>query len=162
MKSIRDKIWYFYVDSKTNEILSSLVMKRYQKWDLAANIFLVITTSSSVAAWTFWKELPVLWALIIGLSQLLTIIKPYFLFPKYIKAFNEKSIQWQHLSLSLEETWFQFNNNLIDEVKAIDRFFELKRQTLTFDNIPDDIIFFNYKNIQFAAENQCEIYLAKI
>lgn len=162
MNEIRDKIWYFLVDSKTNEVFSNLVVKKYQKLDLITNIFLVFTTSSSIAAWTFWKELPILWALIIGLSQLMTIVKPYFLFPKYIKTFNEKSIQWQHLSLSLEELWFQFNKNRIGEENATERFFELKRQTLSFDNTPDDIVFFNHFNLLTKAENQCNNFTSKI
>jgi len=162
MNEIRDKIWYFLVDSRTNEILSSLIVKKYQKWDLYTNIFLVITTSLSVAAWTIWNIYPTLWALIIGLSQLMTLIKPYFLFPKYIKVFNEKSIRWQHITLELDEIWFGLNNDIIDEKKASTLYFELKKKSLTFDNVPDDIIFFNHNKIHAIAESQCDYTLTKI
>ncbi|MPQ46129.1 hypothetical protein GCQ56_03820 [Marinifilum sp. N1E240] len=162
MNDIRNKIWYFLVDSKTNEILSSLIVVKYQKWDLYTNIFLVVTTSSSVAAWTIWNVYPTLWALIIGLSQVITLIKPYFLFPKYIKVFNEKSIRWQHLSLELEEIWFELNQALIDEKALSSKFFELKKKSLTFDNVPEDIIFFSHDKLQTIAEKKSEISLTKI
>ena len=137
----RTLIWNFLVDSKTNEYLSSLIVKKYQKWDLCTNIFLVIATSSSIATWAIWKELPFLWAAIIAISQIITLLKPYFLFPKYIKVFYEKSILWQNISLELEELWHKFENNIVDKSKATDAYFEFKKRCLAFDKVPEDIIF---------------------
>lgn len=162
MNEIRDKIWYFLVDSKTNEIFSSLIVEKYQKYDLYTNILIVITTSSSIAAWKIWEIYSTIWILLIGFSQLITLIKPYFLFPKYIKVFNEKSIHWQHISLELEKIWFELNNDTIDEKKASKMYFELKKQSLIFDNVPDDIIFFKHSKIHTIAEEQCNDALIKI
>lgn len=159
---IRTKIWNFLNDSKTNECFASLILKYYQKFDLLVNLFLVIVTTSSVAAWTIWNEFPLLWGLIIAVSQILTISKPYFLFPKYIKVFHEKNILWQQLSLDLEELWHKTNNSIIDESAASELYFKLRKKSLVFDKVPDDIIFFDFKKFQDDAERQCNYYIQKI
>jgi len=162
MNSIRDKIWYLLVDSKTNEKYSSLVVKKYQIFDLLLNIFLALATSSSIAAWAIWNKFPALWILIIGISQVLMIVKPYFLFPKYIKVFNEKSIRWQQMTVELEHLWYELNEENIDEKKASKTYFEFKRQILTFDDIPEELIFFHHKKQLTLAENECNLFLTKI
>ncbi len=159
---IRTQVWNFLVDSKTNEYFSSLTVKYYQKLDLCTNIFLVLATSSSIAAWAIWKEYPLLWTTIIGLSQIMTLAKPYFLFPKYIKVFNEKSVHWQHNALDLEELWHKLNNGIVEETEITNEYFELKKKSLVFDQFPEDIIFFDFKRLQNTAENQCNIYIKKI
>ncbi|MFA5330525.1 MAG: hypothetical protein WC384_22220 [Prolixibacteraceae bacterium] len=159
---IRTKIWNFLNDSKTNECFASLILKQYQKFDLILNLFLVFATTSSVAAWAIWKEFPLLWAFIIAVSQLLTISKPYFLFPKYIKVFHEKNILWQQLSLDLEELWHKINYSTIDETDASSLYFELRRKCLVFDKVPEDIIFFDFNRFQDEAERQCNLYIQKI
>jgi hypothetical protein len=162
MNSIRNKIWYLLIDSKTNEKYSSLVVKKYQVLDLIANIFLALTTSTSIAVWAIWKSYPTLWFLIIGISQILAITKPYFLFPKYIKVFNEKSIRWQQLTVELEKLWFDLNAEKIDEDKACESFFELKRHILTFDNISEELIFFHHEKQLTLAEKECDLFISKI
>lgn len=137
-------------------------MKYYQKLDLITNIFLVLATSSSIAAWAIWKELPLLWAIIIGVSQILTLAKPYFLFPKYIKVFNEKSIHWQNNTLILEELWHKINHSEIEISEATDIYFSLRNKSLTFDQVPEDIIFFNFTKLQNIAEQQCNNYIKKL
>lgn len=162
MRTTREKIWYFLLDSKTNQYLAESIVKYYQKCDLILNLFLLITTSSSIAAWVVWKQLPILWAIIIGVSQVLTIAKPYFLFPKYVKVFNEKSIYWQQLSIEIEELWSNINIFQITEEMASGEYFELKKKSINFDNFQDDIIFFNHSKFQRIAEEKCNIYLNKI
>jgi len=158
---IRTKIWNFLNDSKTNECFASLILKRYQKLDLFLNLFLVFTTTSSVAAWAIWKEFPLLWAFIIAMSQVITISKPYFLFPKYIKVFYEKNILWQQLTLELEELWHKTNYSLIDDTEASNIYFELRKKSLVFDKVPEDIIFFDFNKFQNEAERQCNYYIQK-
>ncbi|MEH6763459.1 MAG: hypothetical protein V7655_03080 [Aequorivita antarctica] len=162
MNSIREKIWYFLIDSKTNELVASLITKKYQKWDLYLNIFLAVMSSSSVAAWAIWRQNPTLWLLLIALTQLFSLAKPYFLFPKYVKIFNEKSLRWQQLTVDLEEIWFKINNGLITEENAITVYFDYKKRALSFDNFPEDIIYFDYQSIQKVAEQNVDVFINKI
>ncbi|WP_026473122.1 hypothetical protein [Alkaliflexus imshenetskii] len=162
MNSIRDKIWYFLADSKANEILSGLIVKKYQRRELFLSIFLALATSSSVGAWAFWNKFPSVWLVIIAISQFLFVVKPYLLFSKYVKIFNEKSVHWQHLTVQIEELWHNINHNYVNEKEASKLYFELKQKTLSFNNVPDDIIFFKHKKQQNEAELECNVYLTKI
>jgi len=162
MNTIREKIWYFLLDTKTNESLASRIVRKYQIFDLWTNIFIAFATSSSIAAWTIWDKYSSIWILIIGISQVIMITKPYFLFPKYINVFSEKSVHWQHLAVELEKLWHNLEEEYIDERKASDIYFELREKSLVFDTIPDDIIFFDHKKLQKKAEFECEIFLKKI
>lgn len=110
MNEIRRKIWNLLADVKANECYSKLVLKRYQKYDRALNIFLVITTSSSVTAWAIWDHFGMVWGAIIAISQLLTLIKPSFLFQKYsrisciisfVRGFVRKLVTPKSSALSL-------------------------------------------------------------
>lgn len=162
MSDIRNKIWYFLVDAKTNELLSGLIAKKYKQRDLHTNILLVIATSSSIGGWSLWQSFALIWAIIIGLSQLITVLKPYLLFPKYVKVFSEKGLKWQFLTVDLEELWYEVNNYMIDSDKASERFFKLKKQSLEFDNVPNEIIFYRQEKLKRKAEYQCNAYLKKI
>jgi hypothetical protein len=162
MRTTREKIWYFLVDTKVNQYVAEHSVKYYQKWDLALNIFLAVTTSTSIAAWAIWQHYQLVWAVIIGISQFLTVAKPYFLFPKYIKAFNEKALYWQQLSFDLEILWDKINFSTVSEDKAKEAFFDYKKTSLTFDRMPDDIIFFHRDTTQRIAEEKCSLYLHKI
>lgn len=158
----RTQIWNFLNDSKTNEYLSSLIVKKYQKLDLYTNIFLVFATSSSIATWAIWKEMPLLWALIIATCQIITLAKPHFLFPKYIKVFYEKNIQWQNLSLEIEELWHKFDNSIIEESEASELYFNLRKRCIAFDKVPEDIIFFDFNKLQNKAESLCNYNIQKL
>ena len=121
----------------------------------------MLTTSSSIAAWAVWEKHQLIWGALIALSQIVTILKPYFLFPRYIKTFHEKRIKWQAISMDYEELWFDFNRNTISEKKAKIKFFNLKKSSLSFDQVPSDIIFFDFKKHQKHAEQLCNIYMTK-
>lgn len=164
MADIRTKIWNLLVDAKTNDCLAGCFVRKYQKYELWTNVGLAVVTSGSVAAWAVWEQdqLKVLWAVLIAISQVLTIIKPYFLFPKYIKVFNEKGQKWQQITVELEELWHEVDNDLVDEANAKKRYFSLRKKTLLLNNMPDDIIFFRFKSLQQEAEVNCETYLNKL
>lgn len=162
MSGIREKVWKSLADTKVNECFSAFVVKKYQQYDLALNLFLVFSTSASVATWAIWDELDLLWAGIIGVSQLLTLAKPYFLFPKYIKIFSEKKGQWQSLTVELETLWYKINRAAINDDEAWSLHEVIRRQMTDLNHTPEDIIFFKHEKLQREAEENCNIYLINL
>ena len=151
---MRNKIWYSLVHSKTNEYYSAYVTRYYQWTDWIVNSFLVITTSSSVAAWILWKQFPLVWAIIIAISQLLMLLKPFLLFPKYVKTYNEKNLIFQHLSWELEKLWYNLENSIIDEQKAFDEYDRIKQKLIESDKFPEEVIIITHKKALEKAENK--------
>ena len=100
---MRDKIWATLNDIKYKGYLLGFVINKFQKWDRNVNIFLAIASSTSIAAWAVWKINPMIWGAIIALSQVLTVIKPYFPYFKYVKELNVKSVKVDLLNIEFEK-----------------------------------------------------------
>jgi hypothetical protein len=159
---MRNKIWYNLVHCKTNEYYTAIVRKYYQWAEWLLNSFLVIATSASVAAWSIWKDLYILWTVIIAASQLLMLLKPFLLFPKYIKTYSEKNISYQNLSWELEKLWFNYENALINEKEAFVEFEKIKRKLIDNDKFPDEVIIITHKKALSKAETKFELFNKQI
>lgn len=96
-EALRKRIWDSLSDSVSNSYYTAFAAKFYQKWDLWMNIFLVLATSASVAAWVAWEAVPWLWPLIIAAAQIVQLVKPYIGFGKFVKTYNDLSTHFQHL-----------------------------------------------------------------
>lgn len=161
--NIKNKTWYFLADVKSNELLSGLIARRNKKRNLYVNIFLGIATSSSIGGWALWENTsPYLWGTIIGLSQLITILRPNFAFSKYVSVFSEKEKLWRKLSIEVEELWHHISIDNIGPKDAIKQFFSLRNIGSDIDELPDELIFNDHKKLCKLAENQCNIYLKKV
>jgi hypothetical protein len=57
-----------------------------QKW---AEIFLAITSSSTVAAWGIWRQAELVWQVLSALSTLVAVILPMLNFKKVIAATSD-------------------------------------------------------------------------
>lgn len=155
---MRNKIWYSLVHCKTNEFYSSYVTRYYQWAEWILNSILVITTSSSVAAWAIWDEYHLVWGFIIGISQLLMLLKPFLLFPKYVKAYSQKNMSFQHLSWELEKLWYNYENGLVDDGQSFKEYDKIKRELIDNDKFPDEVIVILHKRAQEKAEKKFEMY----
>jgi len=153
---MRNKIWYSLVECKTNEYYAAKVTRIYQWAEWISNSFLVITTSSSVAAWAIWTDLYVLWAIIIAISQILMLLKPFLLFPRYIKTYNEKAISYQYLSWELEKLWYNLENNKLNEESAFEQFDKIKQKLIENDRFPDEVILVTHPRSLSHAEKKFE------
>jgi|SRR5690554_27224 len=153
---MRNKLWYSLVDCKTNEYYTAFVTRYYQWSEWLTNSFLVITTSSSVAAWAIWDEYYLVWGFIIGISQLIMLLKPFLLFPKYVKAYNEKNISYQYLSWDLEKLWYNYENGLNNNTQAFEEYDKIKRRLIENDKFPDEVIVILHKKALSKAERKFE------
>lgn len=153
---MRNKLWYSLVDCKTNEFYSAHVTRYYQWAEWIINSILVITTSSSVAAWVIWEEYYLIWGVVIGVSQLIMLLKPFLLFPKYIKAYSEKNISYQYLSWDLEKLWYNYEKGGLDDSQALLEFDKIKQRLIENDKFPDEVIVITHNKALSKAEIKFE------
>ncbi|MPM63545.1 hypothetical protein SDC9_110425 [bioreactor metagenome] len=130
------KAWMFYLDEYTDDSY---------KWDKRINIFLAITSSSSIAAWAIWNKYGFVWALLIALSQVVTAIKPQLPFSKRLETLCKISNQLQILFNKADYNWYKVSNGELAEEQINDLLFELKKQyidtigkTLEADPLPEN------------------------
>lgn len=114
------------------------------------SLVLSITSASSVASWAIWKQLPWLWAIIIGISQLLHIVKPHITFLKNEKDFLEMSFEYELLYLKYEKLWHDYENNKFDEQRFEDTFFSLREDEF---NIEKNYKYINCPEIKRLIDN---------
>jgi len=159
---MREKIWYLLVDAKTNEYFTELVLKKYQVVNLVINLIIVIFTSSSIISWAVWNKIPILWAIVVGLTQLLIVIMPIIGLPKYIKCYHSMNSLIKYVVLELEELWYKYENHEISEDDSSKLYFNLRKKIANIDSNSDDIIELNHFNILSKAESKTNHYLTKI
>ena len=157
---MRTKIWAILCDVKFKTYILSYLVDKYQKWERNLNIFLVIASSSSIAAWAIWKVNPFLWSSIIAGSQVLTVVKPYFPYFKYVKELNSKLLRLENLNIEIEKLWYKLQENKINEDEASELYFEIKKQITDILNFNDDTIFDVSEEMKDIANQRMKNYLA--
>lgn len=132
---VQIKAWIFYIDFYTDNSY---------KWDKRVNVFLAITSSSSIAAWVIWNEYGFIWALLIAISQVINAIKPHLPFSKRIESLGHLSSQLQVLFNKADYHWYKVSNGELSENKINELLFELRNQytetvskTLETEPLPD-------------------------
>jgi hypothetical protein len=111
---VRTRVWNNLTNIKFQHYyfqdLASLVSD-VDKW---LSIFLALVSSVSVGSWLIWKEHPEIWATIIGVSQLIIIIKPFFPILEQESEFVKYSLDLNKLSLIYEKLWRKCDKNGFD------------------------------------------------
>ena len=100
------------------------------KYDQTVNIFLAITSSSSIAAWALWKEYDFVWACIIAASQVIVAIKPLLPYKKRMEALNNLGDALAQLSLLAEKDWYFVSESIWSEEEIHSKWAELKSKSL--------------------------------
>lgn len=153
------KIWSLLNNVKFKGYCLGFVVERFQKWDRNMNIFLALASSGSIAGWAIWNDIPFLWAGIIATAQVLTVIKPYFPYFKYVKELNKKCYKVESLVIEVEKLWYEFENSVVEEKIAAQKYFELKKQINEIFTFGDDTIFKVTKKIRNKANKSMKTYL---
>jgi hypothetical protein len=135
------------------------LVHQYQRWDRNINIFLAVASSGSIAAWAIWQFYPELWGGIIASSQVLTVLKPYLPYYKYVKEFNIKNIEMNNFMINIERLWHDIQNSKITEKEVEDIYFSLKKNINEVLSFNDDIFFKVSSKIEKEANNKMKKYL---
>jgi hypothetical protein len=154
-------LWTQLQNSKYKEFQLNLLQEKFQKRDRLLNLFLVVVTSSSVSAWAIWKAeyLNWVWAGLIAVSQIVTLIKPYFNYSKHAKEISEKYFLLQALNIEYEKLWLNFKFEKILPELAFEKAFELKTSLSKALTFSDDVIITVGRKIEGEAKKQLLNYL---
>jgi hypothetical protein len=84
----------------------ALADKRHRK----INMFIAVTSCSSIGAWAIWHSLSWLWGIIIAGSQVINAIRPYFPYEIRLAALFPLRNELEQLCLDIERKWFDIAN----------------------------------------------------
>jgi hypothetical protein len=130
---MRDNIWYSLVDAKFRAILFDECSRLANLTGQGYTIFLAIIASTSVAAWAVWSKYPVIWAVIVAISQVLHVIKPHVPFLKQGGVYRDMSNTFDSLYLQYEKLWYKLEQGSMEYIKAEKDFYNLREEELEIE-----------------------------
>lgn len=150
----REQIWKNLFEAKYLACYYFIYSRLLNMISWTISIFLAVTTCGAIATWQIWESYPKIWIIIIGISQLVILLKP--LIPEIHSSTDYKniSVKLEYLYLDYEKLLFDYDQNVLNHTEISDEFFKLRQKDLRiateFKTAP------NFKFIQNKAYENCE------
>lgn len=105
----------------------------------SVEIVKAISSSSAIAGWVIFKDIPLLWAGIIVAAQLLDALKDVFPFARQHKAASALTVALETLFIEAEAEWQKIERGRIPEDDITDRRMKLQKHRLELEqrHFPD-------------------------
>ncbi|EGQ9502716.1 hypothetical protein NMS18_003359 [Vibrio cholerae] len=129
---MRNRIWEHLQESKFKAEYLGLVSKKAYLWGNTYSFILAFSSAGCVAAWSIWKTNPTIWAIIVAISQVLHLAKPYMPYIKHDRDLFEMGCKYESLYVSYEQLWFAFEKSRLCEDDVEKRFYELRKSEQNF------------------------------
>jgi len=123
---MQETYWNLFCYLKIRTIHNYYYNIETEKIDRYLRIFLAITSSASIAAWTIWKEFSQIWGGIIALSQLLNAIKDYLPYQNRMRKLSSFSSELNTLLLLCERKWYDVASGNMTEREIHQAFMDMK------------------------------------
>lgn len=94
--------------------------QRYNSYERYSKIFLAVTSSSTVAGWTFWTQADWIWKSLSALSALLAISVPYLNWQNSIEKTMELRGGWLEAKYMYEKLWRRIESGTITSQEEIE------------------------------------------
>lgn len=104
--SYQDRYWKEFYSLKVHVNYLEIYIEGTERTDKIINMFLAITSSSSICGWAIWSKYSFVWGLIIALSQLLNAIKIFLPYRTRLKALGNALKDLEELLVVCEKKWF--------------------------------------------------------
>ncbi|MBX9793696.1 MAG: hypothetical protein K2Y02_05295 [Burkholderiaceae bacterium] len=102
---LRGAIWRSLLQSDQEQRYWHRKACQYVRWDFRSKVFLALVTSSTVASWTLWSDLPVLWKTLTVAASLISIVLPFLSLNDKVLVMTEVHGKWLQLMHEYEELW---------------------------------------------------------
>lgn len=138
----QEHYWKEFYRLKVHVIYLELQLGRTESIDRGLKIFLAVTSSASIGAWAIWKELTVLWALLIAGSQVINAVRQYLPYKERLRCISDLINELEELVLTVEAKWLDISNgDLTDEEirKALANLRTLRQRALK-KHFPDKVL----------------------
>lgn len=113
--TVRERYWERLIDCKYQLECLKEYSIRIVRVERSIKILLAILSSSSVAAWAIWQKYPMIWAVIIAICQVLSVVYDYLPYKTRISEAAILQEAWSSIYLEMEKAWENVNNSLSDD-----------------------------------------------
>lgn len=123
----RSRIWEELKQAKANIICLQKYTDKHRAHNRYYSAFIAFTASAGALGYPICEEIPFISSLLIGFASIVKSILPSFLQPETelseLDCLMDFYVSYMN---SLERIWYDFDKDIIDEVEAMKRFFDLK------------------------------------
>lgn len=151
MISLKDNI--FYAEQYINVI---------DKVDKFVQMFIGLVTAASVSGWAIWKSCPDIWALIIGVSQVVIIIKPNLKFNENIRGYRSYIIEASKVFEKVEKSFYDVSEDKLENDEINNLLIDFRSEINDIEiKYLRDIEVVEWKYIFKKAKEKTEAYINK-
>lgn len=104
--------------------------EKYEKYDRNVKIFLSVSSSASIGAWTIWKNCGYLWGIIIAASQVINAIKHLFPWESKLKGLSGLLREYSKIYLKADSDLFLISEGYLTIEEINKRTSEIKQLKL--------------------------------
>ncbi|MFA9380099.1 MAG: hypothetical protein ACERKO_03460 [Acetanaerobacterium sp.] len=150
---VQIKAWIFYLD---------IYADKSYKWEKRLNIWLAISSSSSIAAWAIWNEYGLIWAILIAVAQVITAIKPQLPFNKRLELIKPFLTDLQLLFNKVDYNWHKVSQGELNEGEINDLLFDFRNSYTEMEtkNLKSSELITNKEIIRIADKRTDEFFRA--
>lgn len=110
----QNQYWRELDQLKVHSLYLGEYLQSTTKIDRGINMFLAVTSSSSICGWAIFKEFAFFWGAIIALSQLLNAVKPHLPYSKRLKSLHGITNEMDALCIAMETKWFDVSEGKLE------------------------------------------------
>lgn len=158
---MQEKYWYYMVQIKASIYYLEIYSEQSFKWDRRVNIYGAIASSSSIAAWTVWKDWSYVWAFIIAASQVFNAIKEYLPFGRRLKVLRPFTEEMKALYIKMEYDWYRVAKGELTETEINTLLFTYKKEFTNIESkyLTEEVLLENV-NYMNEADKKTDKYFA--
>lgn len=160
---MRDRIWTELTQAKHSKEFSALYADKQRTILRYFNIGVLIFSTSGVMGWKLWNELPLISCIIIAGVSLLRLIQPHIIMSEKMIS-NIDSIHKFYIEYynNLEQLWYEFESDIINETEASKKFFKLKSLEAKMNQTINDTIRSKPKKLVKQAKIYSDQYFNQV
>lgn len=155
---ITNSIWELLIETKRNTLVFNKYLIQEQKFQRIVKIALGITSTGSIAAWGLWKDFPTVWAIIIGMSQLLTVVTSYIKTELLIKELHSKQLEMNLLNQQVAKLWRQITLGQLNQIELESYYEEYQQKFINLNQFSLEVAFEPSQSVTDAANLELENY----
>lgn len=112
---VQQNFWKLLYTTKHDCYYLEEYLSSDRKYEYYINLFTAIASCSSIAGWAIWKNLDVLWSIIIASSQVINAIKHKLPFSNRIKIIVKMLEEMSNLHIKIDSDWYYVRNSFLTE-----------------------------------------------
>ena len=111
----QEKYWKELYQLKVHLNYLELYQQDSEFKDKSVNIFLAITSSGSIAGWAIWRDMALVWAIIIATGQVIATVKNFLPYKARLKSLSGLLHDFEDIILFAEKKWFDVSEGKLTE-----------------------------------------------